>query len=204
MDDTKPVLAVARGYEKWCGSEPLDLGIYRVDPGTRGLAGAFVWVEGPADEFRLDATPVLDQKKGVYVPTLIVMPPGDLLIRNGDDMPHNTTLDGLANGAVSVNLPAGRSEAVRLPFAEPMRARCSIHPWMVASVVVTRTMAHAVTDEAGRFRIDGAPSGRRKLHIWHVLGPEVVVEVEIRPGEPVEVPAVEWSPRANFRAPFGR
>lgn len=203
-DDVKPLLAVARGYEKWCGTEPLDLGAYRVDPATRGLAGAFVWVEGPAAEFRLDATPVLDQRKCVYVPPLVVMPPGDLVIRNSDDMPHNTTLDGAANAGVSVNLPAGRSETVRLMFDERLRARCSIHPWMIASVVVTRTRAHAVTDEAGRFRIEGAPAGRRKLHVWHAMGPEVVVDVDVASDGVVEPPAIEWTPRSNFRAPFGR
>ncbi len=198
-----PVRPVAKGFETWCGAGPLDPRIYEPDRESRGLPGVFVWVDGPAADFAPPAVPVLDQARCVFDPPMLVVAPGDLVIRNSDSMAHNTTIEGKVNEAVNVNLPPGRSTTARLAFAEAMKVRCSVHPWMVSSLVVTRTSAHAVTDAKGRFRIEGAAAGRRKLRAWHPLGPELEVEVEVKADGVVDVP-LAWVPRPNFRAPFGR
>jgi len=202
-DDIAPISGSIRGFEKYCGSGPLDLGLYRVDPATKGLAGAYVEADGKSEEFGTGSVPVLDQKGCLFAPVLLIVSPGPVVFKNSDGMAHNITIQGKRNPVVSDGFPGGNSISKAFPFEERLVVRCSIHPWMQAGLVVTRGSAHAVTDAAGRFTIDRVEAGHRKIKVWHLLRDEVTVEVDIPPDGAADI-EIEWKPRPNFRDAFGR
>ena len=83
---------------------------------------------------------------------------------NGDPEPHN------------VYSPEGRydlgtwrrGEAREHTFEAPgvYTQRCSLHPEMIAFVVVLGTPCFALTDSAGRFEIRDVAPGKYKLVVW--------------------------------------
>lgn len=201
-DDLAPLMASVKGYEKYCGAGPIDAGLYKVDPATRGLAEAFVEPDGRSAPFKSGPIPVLDQKACLFTPATIVVPPGPVLFKNSDRMAHNVTIRGQLNPVVNEGFGGGEAISRTLPFDEKLTVRCSVHPWMVAGVVVTSRAAHALTDAAGRFRIEGVEAGRRKITVWHPLG-EATGEIEVPPDGTARI-EIAWKPRPNFRAGFGR
>ncbi len=44
---------------------------------------------------------------------------------------------------------------------------CNIHPEMVAVIVAVETDLFGLTDDRGRFQIEGVPAGEYQLHVWH-------------------------------------
>jgi plastocyanin len=202
-DDIAPLTGSARGFEKYCGQGPVEIGIYKVDAATKGLESAFVEADGRGAERKSGDIATLDQKACVFTPPLVVTPPGPVVFKNSDSMAHNITIRGMLNPGVTEGFPAGEAISRMFPFDEKLTVRCSIHPWMVAGLVVTRRSMHAVTDAKGRFRIEGVEAGRRKIKVWHVLGEEVTIEADVPPDGVVQV-EIPWKPRTGFRAPFGR
>ena len=45
--------------------------------------------------------------------------------------------------------------------------KCDIHPWMSAYVGVFTHPFFAVTDESGKFSIEGLPPGTYEVEAWH-------------------------------------
>ena len=45
--------------------------------------------------------------------------------------------------------------------------RCDVHGWMQAFIRVVEEPYYAISDESGRFQIDGAPPGDYTLELWH-------------------------------------
>ena len=202
-DDIDPLTGSVRGFEKYCGQGPLDVGAYRVDRTTKGLAGAFVEADGRSEDFKSEGVPVMDQKACLFTPSLLVVPPGPVVFKNSDTMAHNISIQGQLNPVVKEGFTGGQAISANFPFDEKLGLRCSIHPWMVSSLVVTRRAAHAVTDVQGRFRIERVESGRRKIKVWHLLGEEAVIDVDAPKSGTIQV-EIKWKPKAGFRAGFGR
>jgi plastocyanin len=202
-DDIAPLTGSVLGYEKFCGPGPVDTGLYKVDAATKGLAGAFVEADGRCAEFRPEGVPVMDQKACLFTPVLLVGAPGQVIFKNSDGMAHNVTIQGLLNPRVAEGFPGGEAISKSFPFEEKVAVRCTIHPWMLAGLVVTRRAAHAITGAQGRFRIEGVEAGRRKIKVWHLLGEETAVEVVVPANGTIQV-EIKWKPRAGFRASFGR
>lgn len=202
-DDIAPLTGSVARFEKYCGPGPVDVGIYKVDAATKGLAGAFVEADGRCAESKGDDVATMDQKVCVFTPPLLVARPGPVVFKNSDAMAHNVTIRGMLNPVVTEGFPGGEAITRMFPFDEKLAVRCSVHPWMVAGLVVTRRAAHAVSDSKGRFRIEGVESGRRKIKAWHVLGEEVSVEADVPP-DGVATVEILWKPRPGFRSGFGR
>ncbi len=52
-----------------------------------------------------------------------------------------------------------------------IKLKCDVHPWMTAHLHVLDHPYFAVTDEDGRFRIEGLAPGDYRIEAWHeVLG----------------------------------
>jgi plastocyanin/mono/diheme cytochrome c family protein len=62
---------------------------------------------------------------------------------------------------------------------------CSLHPQMVAYVVVVKTPYFAVADEASSYRIGNLPAGEWKLKIWN----ERLAPSQLRTSYPIKVAA---------------
>jgi hypothetical protein len=191
------VLGKTGDFASSCHSATLDLKLFRVST-SRGLADVFVELEDGPDDFRATGPQILDQRSCVFSPPVLVVAPGEVLVRNSDSMAHNTSLDARINSAANLNLPPGQAQAIRLPFAEKILVRCSIHPWMSSALIVTRNPMHALTDLWGRFRLENVPAGKRRLRVWHQFGEEMTVEVNVPADGTLDLP-IEWKPRAGFR-----
>lgn len=195
-----PVTAVPVGAEHHCGGGPLDLGTWRVDPVTRGLADAYLFVEGWTAPVAPGPMAAIDNRRCVFVPPVVLMAPGDLKLTNSDTLAHSADLRSKLNPAENVLLAAGSSRILSLRIPEIVPVGCSVHPWMAATVIVARSPSDALSGQDGRFEMKGVPAGRRRLRLWHRCTGEVDAgEVTVEAGGRVEV-VVEVEPRPGFRS----
>jgi plastocyanin len=132
---------------------------------ARGLGAhtLVVSLEAPGLPIAAPLEPVsMDQKGLAFVPQLLAIVRGTTVrFLNDDPEPH------------SVYSPEGRYDLGtwgrgdfrehRFDAAGIYTQRCSLHPEMVASVVVLETPYFALTDRAGRFEIRGVDPGTYKL-----------------------------------------
>ena len=119
---------------------------------------------------------IIDQRGCMYVPRVVGIEAGQqLLVRNDDGVFHDvwgklaaTTLwnDPQPAGAAPLALDPSRAKA-----GDVVELSCGVHAWMHAYVVVQDHPFFAVTDQDGKFAIDGLPEGTYELEAWHpVLG----------------------------------
>jgi hypothetical protein len=158
---------------------------YVVDPKTKGVRWAMVWLVDAKDPKNpkaqipihpglknLKMTPVvLDQPCCAFEPHVLGLIEGQTLIaKNSSPKPHNVKIDG---GNINPNLnqllPPGAM--VPVPGWNPTTAgavpvSCSIHGWMKCHVRVFNHPYFAVTNEKGEFEIKDAPAGDFRLMIW--------------------------------------
>lgn len=168
-----------------------------VDPKTKGLRDVAVvldWNEKmPADA---KAKPVLvDQRDMLFVPRVVTVQEGrKVRFENNDLYNHAVSAQSIHRENVfNVTTPPGQPfEHLFKAQKNPIPIGCALHPWMRAWVIVAAHPYHAATDVQGKFRIDGAPAGKRTLMLTHPdtnFRESIVVEVQA--GKLAEV-AVEW------------
>jgi hypothetical protein len=112
---------------------------------------------------------ILDNKNCAFAPHVQVATLGsELLLKNSDPILH-TVHARIGNETLfNVGLPRWRQVTKRLDRSGVMRINCDVlHTWMSAAVVVTDTPFFAVTDDAGRFKIEGLPAGEYEMEVWH-------------------------------------
>jgi plastocyanin len=113
---------------------------------------------------------VLDQKGCVYVPHVVSVTVGQKLIaQNSDTFLHNVhslSENGPKNIAQVVK---AQKDEVPVKAAEIFKVKCDVHPWMAAWVAAFDHPYHAVSDEAGDFKIDaaGLADGSYEIVAWH-------------------------------------
>jgi RNA polymerase sigma factor (sigma-70 family) len=113
---------------------------------------------------------VVEQRECLYQPRVVVAQAGQPVeFRNGDLIAH--TVHGYVGAptAFTSSIAAG---AAPVPWQAPeagsiVRLGCDLHPWATGSLVVTDNPFFAVTDENGRFAIDGVPPGGYMVEAWH-------------------------------------
>jgi plastocyanin len=156
------------------------------------LARAVVEVLGAPRPAPVHAT--LDQQRCRFVPHVQAVPVGSTLeVSNGDPILHSVR--GWAGRRSRFDLAlATRGERAEAPLDRPgiLQARCDVHAWMVAYVVVTDGPS-AVSGDDGAFAVRGLPAGDYAVRVWH----ERVGEQRAR----VNVPA-QGAARLDFS--FGR
>lgn len=137
-----------------------------------GVKNAAILIEGVSRGKKPDREVVLDNTKCLFVPHVsVVMKGGVARVRNSDPVLHNT--HGFWNGRISafnLALPnRGQEIPVQRYLKKPgvIEIKCDAHTHMKAWMVVHDSPYFAVTDEGGTFRIDGIPSGRYKVTMWH-------------------------------------
>jgi hypothetical protein len=165
-----------------------------IDPKTRGIANALVWLRPDSDDRRapfpverihpelLAAKPmerVVTLGRDGFSPRVIAARAGDRLVfTNPTPIPFNVryqtpeSADGVSeDGSHNFNvlLPADQSYTSKpLPVVQsPDIIQDGIHHWLRA---YARTFDHpyfAVTDAEGRFEFADAPTGTWRLVVWH-------------------------------------
>lgn len=188
-----------------------------VDPKTKGIANAFVYIyhrnikkqgikihpdlqEIPEDQQEI----VFDQKNCRFIPHVMVIRTGQSVrIKSADNCAHNTHTSTLFNDEFNTIIAPNDRKGVLLdnldlPESLPMPVKCDIHPWMKAHWLIINHPYATVTDKEGRFTIKQLPVGEIEFRIWHerpgYIDRKYVVTVEEGQTklDPLKVPAEKF------------
>jgi hypothetical protein len=190
--DLPPVRLVPAGAVKDADffGQPI-VGDVLLDPKTRGLANAVVWLrpdsDDPKETFPADKVPaarptdhLVEAGKQGFSPRVLAVRAGDR-VTFGNPTPiafsvryHRVPqaagpMMGEETGEFSVLLPSERTHTTR-PI--PALRGCdmfsdAIHPWVKGYVWSFDHPYFAVTDGDGNFEINNAPAGTWRLVVWH-------------------------------------
>ena len=166
-----------------CGTEAV---MEKVSVGAnKGLANAVV--SAPGAKGAKVAKAVVDQHGCKFVPRVSVMAPGDLEIKNSDDILHNIHTYSTANAAINKAQPKFK-KVMTEKFEKPeiIKLTCDVHSWMLGWLAVTPGAA-AVTDASGVAKLEGVPAGKQKVEVWHETLGKATKEVEVKPGATTKV-----------------
>ena len=152
-----------------------------IDAETKGIANIFVYLpyksarklEIPPDLSSSKEKEVIFTQKGCrFIPhALIVRTDQTLVVKTEDACPHNTNASFFRNPGFNFllgsNETAGREVKLQNPEKYPMKVQCNIHPWMTARWLVLDHPYAALTDQQGRFTIEGLPVGDHEFMVNH-------------------------------------
>lgn len=169
-----------------CGSRRL---VYPVKLDGNGIEDAVVWIDDIHRGKAYDFPPaVLDQKKCAYDPHIVVMQPGDLMVKTDDPVPHNVHSYSEVNRTYNESMnPLNRQ--LTLHFARPERIsfKCDLHGWMQAYIVVAANPYYAMTREKGTFELRDVPPGTYQLKVWQETLGETAQSVTVEAGKTTKV-----------------
>ena len=176
-------LKVNKDTEK-CGTEAV---VEKVAVGgNKGLSNAVVSVPG-AKGAKATAKAVLDQHGCKFVPHVVVMQPGELEIKNSDDILHNLHTYSTANPAINKAQPKFKKTMTeKFEKPEVVKVTCDVHSWMLGWVAVVPGLA-GVTDKDGVVKIENVPAGKQKVEVWHETLGKQEKEVEVKAGAVTKV-----------------
>jgi len=111
---------------------------------------------------------VLDQKGCMYTPHVSVVPVNATLkIVNPDGILHNIHTYSQKNPPFNKSQPQFKKEmTTSFAQAELVAAKCDVHGWMSASILVVDQPYYAVTDATGAFKLTDVPAGTYTVEIW--------------------------------------
>ena len=111
----------------------------------------------------------VDQRDLRFVPRVIAVPPGShVSFLNSDPVMHNVfhpspRLPGFDLGMY----PQKESRSFTFGNEGAFLILCHVHPEMVGYIVVVASPYRAVSDDDGRFRMEGVLPGIYRLRTWH-------------------------------------
>jgi plastocyanin len=175
-------LKVNKDTEK-CGTEATIEKV--VVGGNKGLANAVVSVPGAKGATKTKA--VIDQKGCKFTPHVVVMQPGEIEIKNSDDILHNIHTYSTANPSINKAQPKFKKTMTeKLEKPEVVKFTCDVHSWMLGWVAVVPGPA-AVTDANGVAKIENVPAGKQKIEVWHETLGKQEKEVDVKAGQVTKV-----------------
>jgi plastocyanin len=175
-------LKVNKDTEK-CGQETT---IDKVVVGSnKGLANAVA--SAPNAKGAKAVKGVVDQKGCKFNPHVTVMTPGEIEIKNSDDILHNIHTYSTANAAINKAQPKFKKTMTeKFEKPEMIKVTCDVHSWMLGWVAVTPGPA-AVTDGNGVAKIENVPAGKQKVEVWHETLGKQEKEVDVKAGQVTKV-----------------
>ncbi|OLC33782.1 MAG: hypothetical protein AUH81_13415 [Candidatus Rokubacteria bacterium 13_1_40CM_4_69_5] len=170
-----------------CGTEAM---IEKIVVGpNKGLANAVVSVVGAKGATTAKAgKPVLDQHGCKFVPHVLAMTPGEIDVKNSDDILHNIHTYSTANPSVNKAQPKFK-KVMTEKFDKPeiIKVTCDVHSWMLGWIAVLPHPYFGVTKENGVTKIENVPAGKQKVEVWHETLGKQEKEVEVKAGQTVKV-----------------
>ncbi len=133
--------------------------------------------------------PVLNQRGCRFEPHVILAEVGQTVeILNSDPVTHNVHTVAFDNRTFNRTQPPSL-EKIEASFeaTEKVMAKCDIHGWMTAWIVVVDHPYHDITSEDGTFTIDNVPPGTYTLEIWHEALGSTRETVTVSGGETTDV-----------------
>src|SRR5256712_6324998 len=177
-------LKVNKDTEK-CGTETA---IEKVVVGpNKGLANAVVSVAG-AKGAPTAKKAAVDQHGCKFVPHVLAMTPGEIEVKNSDDILHNIHTYSTANPSVNKAQPKFK-KVMTEKFDKPeiIKVTCDVHSWMLGWIAVLPHPYFGVTKENGVTKIENVPAGKQKVEVWHETLGKQEKEVEVKAGQTVKV-----------------
>jgi hypothetical protein len=177
-------LKVNKDTEK-CGTEAVIEKV--VVGGNKGLANAVVSVPGAKGAAKAVKATV-DQHGCKFVPHVTVMTPGELELKNSDDILHNIHTYSTANPSINKAQPKFK-KVMTEKFEKPemIKLTCDVHSWMLGWVAVMPSPFFGVTDASGATKIDNVPTGKYTVEAWHETLGKQTKEVEVKAGQTAKV-----------------
>jgi hypothetical protein len=153
--------------------------------GNKGLAHAVASVPGAKGGKAVKG--VIDQKGCKFIPHVAVMSPGEIEIKNSDDILHNIHTYSTANPAINKAQPKFKKTMTeKFEKPEMIKVTCDVHSWMLGWVAVTPGPA-AVTDNNGVAKIENVPAGKQKVEVWHETLGKQEKDVDVKAGQTTKV-----------------
>jgi plastocyanin len=177
-------LKVNKDTEK-CGTEAV---IEKVVVGAnKGLANAVVSVPGAKGAAKAVKATV-DQHGCKFVPHVTAMTPGELDLKNSDDILHNIHTYSTANPSINKAQPKFK-KVMTEKFEKPeiIKLTCDVHSWMLGWVAVMPNPFFGVTDANGVTKIDNVPAGKYTVEAWHEMLGKQTKDVEVKAGQATKV-----------------
>lgn len=136
-----------------------------------GIGGVVVYLvpTAPAALALPPLTVQMDQRDLRFVPQVIAITPGSTVsFSNSDAIMHNVFSPRRSTGGFDLGTYP-KTERRSFTFREEGAhvILCHVHPEMVAYVVAVASPYRAVSDAAGKFRIEGVAAGTYRLRTWH-------------------------------------
>lgn len=126
----------------------------------------------------------LDQKGCVFIPHVLVIPPGSTVdLLNSDSVMHNLHSWSIKNTSFNEGVAGGGKLPKTFEYPETVKMTCDVHKWMSAWLIVQNNPYYAVTDENGNFKIEDVPPGTYTLEAWQESLGKVTQEVAVKSGE---------------------
>jgi hypothetical protein len=116
---------------------------------------------------------VFDQETCQFKPhSLIIRTDQSVVVKSGDNIPHNTHTFSIFNPGVNFIVSANDRVGVKMPPYQlkerlPFEVKCDIHSWMRAWWLVVDHPYATTTDKDGKFTIEKLPAGEHTFTIWH-------------------------------------
>ena len=175
-------LKVNKDTEK-CGTETA---VEHVVVGAnKGLANAVASAPGAKGASKAKA--VIDQHGCKFVPHVVVMQPGEIEIKNSDDILHNIHTYSTANPSINKAQPKFKKVMTeKLEKPEFVKVTCDVHSWMLGWVAVVPGVA-AATDNNGVAKLENVPAGKQKIEVWHETLGKQEKEVDVKAGQTTKV-----------------
>jgi len=150
--------------------DPSGLGMtHGRDPGERRSSVVYLQ-SAPRAAFEPDEDrrARLNQRDERFVPHVLAVTAGTWVdFPNSDATYHNVFSLSKGNEFNLGRYASGRSRAFRFDRPGIVRVFCEIHSHMSAFILVFAHRFFAVTDDEGRYRIDGVPPGSYTLEVWN-------------------------------------
>jgi plastocyanin len=132
---------------------------------------------------RSGGNPAIDQKGCVFIPHVIVVPPGSTVdLLNSDDVMHNLHTWSIKNTAFNEGVAGGGKLPKTFEHSETIKITCDVHKWMSAWLIVQNNPYYTITDESGKFKLEGVPAGTYTVQAWQEALGKTTQEVTVSAG----------------------
>jgi hypothetical protein len=108
---------------------------------------------------------------------------------NSDPTFHNVRTVTKTNEEFNVAMPS-QNDRITKVFDKPefvLQTKCSVHPWMTASIAVMEHPFFAVTNDSGEFLIQNLPAGKYTVEAWHETLGTQQASIEVKENENTEI-----------------
>lgn len=110
---------------------------------------------------------VMDQRGLRFIPHVLPVVVGTRVsFLNSDPLQHNVFSASSAKPFNLGSYPLGVSRSVTFDRPGVVEILCNVHPEMGAYIVVLETPYFTLTDEQGRYRMEGLPLGVHSAWVW--------------------------------------